>query len=147
MNSTFQNCYALERVNFRGFDATKIQDIFRTFSGCTGLKYVDMGDLDTSFLASEDRMNETFARCRNIESLKLGANFFNAYKKFECSNSVFKDLDSWVNDDEIADVLSCIPDLTSLNISRTLYFSANTFSHITQTQIEEALAKGWTITK
>lgn len=68
----------------------------------------------------------------------------------DCSirhHSVFKDLDSWVNDEEIAAVLSCLPDLTSLNLSRTLYFSANTFAHITQTQIEEALAKGWTITK
>ena len=147
MQRTFQDCYALERVNFRGFDATKIQSLYSMFNGCTGLKYVDMGDLDTSFFDSEYSMNETFAKCRKIESLKLGAPFFNAYKNFECSNSVFKDLDSWVNDDEIADVLSCLPDLTSLNISRTLYFSANTFAHITQTKIKEALAKGWTITK
>ena len=92
-------------------------------------------------------MNDIFKECRKIESLKLGAPFFNFYKRVNASNSVFKDLDSWVNDDEIADVLSCLPDLTSLNLSRTLYFSANTFAHITQTQIEEALAKGWTITK
>ena len=147
MYRTFEGCYALERVNFRGFDATKIQQLNNTFRGCAGLKYVDLGDLDTSAFVSRYGMDGTFSQCRKIESLKLGAPFFNAYKKFECSNSVFKDLDLWINDDEIADVLSCLPDLTSLNISRTLYFSANTFAHITQTQIEEALAKGWTITK
>lgn len=147
MYRTFENCTALERVNFRGFYATKIQQFQGTFGGCTGLKYVDFGDLDTSNFVSFYGMDGIFSNCRKIESLKLGAPFFNAYKKFNLSAKVFKDLDSWVNDDEIADVLSCLPDLTSLNLSRTLYFSANTFAHITQTQIEEALAKGWTITK
>lgn len=147
MYRTFEGCTALERVNFRGFYATKIQQLQGTFGGCTGLKYVDLGDLDTSNFVSFYGMDGIFSNCRKIESLKLGAPFFNAYKKFNLSATVFKDLDSWVNDDEIAAVLSCLPDLTSLNISRTLYFSANTFAHITQTQIEEALAKGWTITK
>lgn len=147
MYRTFEGCTALERVNFRGFDATKIQQLTGTFGSCTGLKYVDFGDLDTSNFVSNYGFDGIFKNCRKIESLKLGAPFFNAYKKFECSDSIFKDLDSWVNDDEIAAVLSCLPDLTSLNLSRTLYFSANTFAHITQTQIEEALAKGWTITK
>lgn len=144
---TFESCYALERVNFRGFDATKILHFQGTFYGCSGLKYVDLGDLDTSNFVSNYGLDGVFNNCRKIESLKLGAPFFNAYKKYSLSTTVFKDLDSWVNDEEIADVLSCLPDLTSLNISRTLYFSANTFAHITQTQIEEALAKGWTITK
>lgn len=147
MYRTFERCTALERVNFRGFVATKIQHFQGTFGGCTGLKYVDLGDLDTSNFVSNYGLDGVFGNCRKIESLKLGAPFFNAYKKFNLSATVFKDLDSWVNDDEIADVLSCLPDLTSLNLSRTLYFSANTFAHITQTQIEEALAKGWTITK
>lgn len=147
MYRTFEGCTALERVNFRGFYATKIQHFQGTFGSCTGLKYVDLGDLDTSNFVSFYGMNGIFSNCRKIESLKLGAPFFNAYKKFNLSAKVFKDLDSWVNDDEIAAVLSCLPDLTSLNLSRTLYFSANTFAHITQTQIEEALAKGWTITK
>ena len=147
MYRTFEGCTALERVNFRGFVATNILQLTGTFGSCTGLKYIDFGDLDTSNFVSKYGFDGILSNCRKIESLKLGAPFFNAYKKFECSNSVFKDLDSWVNDEEIADVLSCLPDLTSLNISRTLYFSANTFAHITQTQIEEALAKGWTITK
>ena len=147
MYSLFYDCYALERVNFRGMDAANITSISNMFTWNVGLKYVDLGDLDTSNFVNKFRMDGIFHQCRKIESLKLGAPFFNAYKKFECSDSVFKDLDSWVNDDEIADVLSCLPDLTSLNISRTLYFSANTFAHITQTQIEDALAKGWTITK
>jgi len=147
MYSLFYDCYALERVNFRGMDAANITSISNMFTWNVGLKYVDLGDLDTSNFVNKFRMDGIFSQCRKIESLKLGAPFFNAYKKFECSDSVFKDLDSWVNDDEIADVLSCLPDLTSLNLSRTLYFSANTFAHITQTQIEEALAKGWTITK
>ena len=147
MYRMFQDCYALERVNFRGMNAVSITSISNLFAWCRSLKYVDLGDLDTSNMNNNHAMDGIFKECRKIESLKLGAPFFNAYKKFECSNSVFKDLDSWVNDDEIADVLSCLPDLTSLNISRTLYFSANTFAHITQTQIEEALAKGWTITK
>ena len=147
MYNMFYDCYALERVNFRGMDAASILSISNMFTWCVGLKYVDLGDLDTSNLNNKYGMDSIFSQCRKIESLKLGAPFFNAYKKFECPDSVFKDLDSWVNDDEIADVLSCLPDLTSLNLSRTLYFSANTFAHITQTQIEEALAKGWTITK
>ncbi len=147
IESTFYDCYALERANFRGMDAARVTNTANLFRWCVGLKYVDMGDLDTSNFIHKNCMNETFSQCRKIESLKLGAPFFNAYKKFECSDSIFKDLDSWVNDDEIADVLSCLPDLTSLNLSRTLYFSANTFAHITQTQIEDALAKGWTITK
>ena len=147
MYSLFYDCYALERVNFRGMDAANITTISNMFTWNVGLKYVDLGDLDTSNFVNKFCMDGIFSQCRKIESLKLGAPFFNAYKKFECSDSVFKDLDSWVNDDEIADVLSCLPDLTSLNLSRTLYFSANTFAHITQTQIEEALAKGWTITK
>lgn len=147
MDSLFYDCYALERVNFRGMDAANITSINNMFTWNVGLKYVDLGDLDTSNIVNKYGMNGIFSQCRKIESLKLGAPFFNAYKKFECSDSVFKDLDSWVNDDEIAAVLSCLPDLTSLNLSRTLYFSANTFAHITQTQIEEALAKGWTITK
>lgn len=147
MYRTFEGCTALERINFRGFVATNILQLSGTFGGCTGLKYVDLGDFDTSNFVSNYGMDGTFSNCRKIESLKLGAPFFNAYKKFNLSATVFKDLDSWVNDDEIAAVLSCLPDLTSLNISRTLYFSANTFAHITQTQIEEALAKGWTITK
>ena len=146
MYSMFSGCDALERVNFRGMDAAHILNIANMFAQCVGLKYVDLGDLDTSNMNNNIAMNGIFSQCRKIESLKLGAPFFNAYKKFEYSN-VFKDLDSWVNDEEIADVLSCLPDLTSLNLSRTLYFSANTFAHITQTQIEEALAKGWTITK
>lgn len=147
MNSLFYDCYALERVNFRGMDAANITNIINMFTWNVGLKYVDLGDLDTSNIINKYGMNSVFSQCRKIESLKLGAPFFNAYKKLECSDSIFKDLDSWVNDDEIAAVLSCLPDLTSLNLSRTLYFSANTFAHITQTQIEEALAKGWTITK
>lgn len=147
MDSLFYDCYALERVNFRGMDAANITSINNMFTWNVGLKYVDLGDLDTSNIVNKYGMNGVFSQCRKIESLKLGAPFFNAYKKFECSDTVFKDLDSWVNDDEIAAVLSCLPDLTSLNLSRTLYFSANTFAHITQTQIEEALAKGWTITK
>ena len=147
MYRMFYDCYALERVNFRGMEATTIDNLAATFKWCVGLKYVDLGDLDTSNFGPTYAMNEIFAECRKIESLKLGAPFFNFYKRFNAYDSVFKDLDSWVNDEEIADVLSCLPDLTSLNISRTLYFSANTFAHITQTQIEEALAKGWTITK
>lgn len=147
MGSLFYDCYALERVNFRGMDAANITNINNMFTWNVGLKYVDLGDLDTSNIVNKYGMNGVFSQCRKIESLKLGAPFFNAYKKLECSDSIFKDLDSWVNDDEIAAVLSCLPDLTSLNLSRTLYFSANTFAHITQTQIEEALAKGWTITK
>ena len=147
MDSLFYDCYALERVNFRGMDAANITSINNMFTWNVGLKYVDLGDLDTSNIVNKYGMNGVFSQCRKIESLKLGAPFFNAYKKLECSDSIFKDLDSWVNDDEIAAVLSCLPDLTSLNLSRTLYFSANTFAHITQTQIEEALAKGWTITK
>lgn len=147
MDSLFYDCYALERVNFRGMDAANITNINNMFTWNVGLKYVDLGDLDTSNIVNKYGMNGVFSQCRKIESLKLGAPFFNAYKKLECSDSIFKDLDSWVNDDEIAAVLSCLPDLTSLNLSRTLYFSANTFAHITQTQIEEALAKGWTITK
>ena len=147
MYRMFYDCYALERVNFRGMDAASILSISNMFTWCVGLKYVDLGDLDTSNLNNKYSMDGIFSQCRKIESLKLGAPFFNAYKKFECSDSVFKDLDSWVNDDEIAAVLSCLPDLTSLNLSRTLYFSANTFAHITQTQIDDALAKGWTITK
>lgn len=147
MENLFYDCYALERVNFRGADAAHITNIARMFTWNVGLKYVDLGDLDTSNLVNKSCMDSIFGQCRKIESLKLGAPFFNAYKKLECSDSIFKDLDSWVNDDEIAAVLSCLPDLTSLNLSRTLYFSANTFAHITQTQIEEALAKGWTITK
>lgn len=147
MENLLYDCYALERVNFRGMVATNITNIQRMFIWNVGLKYVDLGDLDTSNLVNKNCMDGIFGQCRKIESLKLGAPFFNAYKKLECSDSIFKDLDSWVNDDEIAAVLSCLPDLTSLNLSRTLYFSANTFAHITQTQIEEALAKGWTITK
>lgn len=147
MYSMFSSCYALERFNFRGVDVTNITNISNMFKQCVGLKYVDFGDLDTSNINNKSAMDNVFQGCRKIESLKLGAPFFNAYKKLECSDSIFKDLDSWVNDDEIAAVLSCLPDLTSLNLSRTLYFSANTFAHITQTQIEEALAKGWTITK
>ena len=147
MYRTFEGCTALERVNFRGFVATNILQLTGTFGSCTGLKYIDFGDLDTSNFVSKYGFDGILSNCRKIESLKLGAPFFNAYKKFNLSATVFKDLDSWVNDDEIADVLSCLPDLTSLNLSRTLYFSANTFAHITQTQIEEALAKGWTITK
>lgn len=147
MYSMFSGCYALERFNFRGVDVTNITNISNMFKQCVGLKYVDFGDLDTSNINNKSAMDNVFQGCRKIESLKLGAPFFNAYKKFEGSDSIFKDLDSWVNDEEIAAVLSCLPDLTSLNLSRTLYFSANTFAHITQTQIEEALAKGWTITK
>ena len=147
MYRMFYDCYALERVNFRGMEATTIDNLAETFKWCVGLKYVDLGDLDTSNFGPTYAMNDIFKECRKIESLKLGAPFFNFYKRVNAFNSVFKDLDSWVNDDEIADVLSCLPDLTSLNLSRTLYFSANTFAHITQTQIEEALAKGWTITK
>lgn len=147
MYSMFYDCYALERFNFRGVDAPIITNISNMFTWCVGLKYVDFGDLDTSNMNNKYAMDNVFKECRKIESLKLSAPFFNFYKKQEASATVFKDLDSWVNDDEIADVLSCLPDLTSLNISRTLYFSANTFAHITQTQIEEALAKGWTITK
>lgn len=147
MYNMFYDCYALERFNFRGVDAPNITNISNMFRWCIGLKYVDFGDLDTSNLNNRGAMDGVFSGCRKIESLKLGAPFFNFYKKQEASTTVFKDLDSWVNDDEIAAVLSCLPDLTSLNLSRTLYFSANTFAHITQTQIEEALAKGWTITK
>lgn len=147
MYKMFYDCYALERVNFRGMDATTIDNLCETFKWCVGLKYVDLGDLDTSNCGPKYALDGIFKECRKIESLKLGAPFFNFYKKVEASTEVFKDLDSWVNDDEIAAVLSCLPDLTSLNLSRTLYFSANTFAHITQTQIEEALAKGWTITK
>lgn len=143
----FYDCYALERVNFRGMEATTIDNLCDTFTWCVGLKYVDLGDLDTSNCGPKYALDRIFKECRKIESLKLGAPFFNFYKKVEASTEVFKDLDSWVNDEEIAAVLSCLPDLTSLNLSRTLYFSANTFAHITQTQIEEALAKGWTITK
>lgn len=144
---TFQYCDALESVSFKGLDTNNIINLNATFYGCGSLKYVDMGNLDTSKFDNKTGLTGVFGNCRKIESLKLGAPFFNAYKKFEGSDSIFKDLDSWVNDDEIAAVLSCLPDLTSLNLSRTLYFSANTFAHITQTQIEEALAKGWTITK
>lgn len=144
---TFQYCYALESASFKGLDTNNIINLNATFYGCGSLKYVDMGNLDTSKFDNKTGLTGVFGNCRKIESLKLGAPFFNAYKKLECSDSIFKDLDSWVNDDEIAAVLSCLPDLTSLNLSRTLYFSANTFAHITQTQIEEALAKGWTITK
>lgn len=147
MYCMFYDCYALERVNFRGMEATTIDNLCETFKWCVGLKYVDLGDLDTSNCGPKYALDGIFKECRKIESLKLGAPFFNFYKKVEASTEVFKDLDSWVNDDEIAAVLSCLPDLTSLNLSRTLYFSANTFAHITQTQIEEALAKGWTITK
>lgn len=147
MARAFYNCYALESVSFKGLNTNNIINFNSTFYGCAGLKYVDMGYLDTSNFDNKTGLHGMFGNCRKIESLKLGAPFFNAYKKFECSDSIFKDLDSWVNDDEIAAVLSCLPDLTSLNLSRTLYFSANTFAHITQTQIEEALAKGWTITK
>lgn len=147
MYRMFYDCYALERVNFRGMEATTIDNLCETFTWCVGLKYVDLGDLDTSNFGPKYALDRIFKECRKIESLKLGAPFFNFYKKVEASTEVFKDLDSWINDDEIADVLSCLPDLTSLNLSRTLYFSANTFAHITQTQIEEALAKGWTITK
>ncbi len=147
MYCMFYDCYALERVNFRGMEATTIDNLCDTFTWCVGLKYVDLGDLDTSNCGPKYALDRIFKECRKIESLKLGAPFFNFYKRVEASTTVFKDLDSWVNDDEIADVLSCLPDLTSLNLSRTLYFSANTFAHITQTQIEEALAKGWTITK
>ena len=147
MYCMFYDCYALERVNFRGMEATTIDNLCDTFTWCVGLKYVDLGDLDTSNCGPKYALDRIFKECRKIESLKLGAPFFNFYKRVEASTTVFKDLDSWVNDDEIAAVLSCLPDLTSLNISRTLYFSANTFAHITQTQIEEALAKGWTITK
>lgn len=144
---TFQYCYALESVSFKGLDTNNIINLNATFYGCGSLKYVDMGELDTSKFDNKTGLTGVFGNCRKIESLKLSAPFFNAYKKFNLSAKVFKDLDSWVNDDEIAAVLSCLPDLTSLNLSRTLYFSANTFAHITQTQIEEALAKGWTITK
>lgn len=144
---TFQYCYALESVSFKGLDTNNIINLNATFYGCGSLKYVDMGNLDTSKFDNKTGLTGIFGNCRKIESLKLGAPFFNVYKKLEASTDVFKDLDSWVNDDEIAAVLSCLPDLTSLNLSRTLYFSANTFAHITQTQIEEALAKGWTITK
>lgn len=147
MYKMFYDCYALERVNFRGMEATTIDNLCDTFTWCVGLKYVDLGDLDTSNCGPKYALDNIFKECRKIESLKLGAPFFNFYKRVNASTTVFKDLDSWVNDDEIAAVLSCLPDLTSLNISRTLYFSANTFAHITQTQIEEALAKGWTITK
>lgn len=147
MYCMFYDCYALERVNFRGMEATTIDNLCDTFTWCVGLKYVDLGDLDTSNCGPKYALDRIFKECRKIESLKLGAPFFNFYKRVEASTTVFKDLDSWVNDEEIAAVLSCLPDLTSLNLSRTLYFSANTFAHITQTQIEEALAKGWTITK
>lgn len=147
MARAFYNCYALESVSFKGLNTNNIINFNSTFYGCAGLKYVDMGYLDTSNFDNKTGLHGMFGNCRKIESLKLGAPFFNVYKKREASDSIFKDLDSWVNDDEIAAVLSCLPDLTSLNLSRTLYFSANTFAHITQTQIEEALAKGWTITK
>lgn len=147
MARAFYNCYALESVSFKGLNTNNIINFNSTFYGCAGLKYVDMGYLDTSNFDNKTGLYGMFGNCRKIESLKLGAPFFNVYKKREASDSIFKDLDSWVNDDEIAAVLSCLPDLTSLNLSRTLYFSANTFAHITQTQIEEALAKGWTITK
>lgn len=147
MAGAFYNCYALESVSFKGLNTNNIINFNSTFYGCAGLKYVDMGYLDTSNFDNKTGLHGMFGNCRKIESLKLGAPFFNVYKKREASDSIFKDLDSWVNDDEIAAVLSCLPDLTSLNLSRTLYFSANTFAHITQTQIEEALAKGWTITK
>lgn len=147
MYCMFYDCYALERVNFRGMEATTIDNLCDTFTWCVGLKYVDLGDLDTSNFGPKYALDRIFKECRKIESLKLGAPFFNFYKRVNASTTVFKDLDSWVNDDEIAAVLSCLPDLTSLNLTRILYFSANTFAHITQTQIEEALAKGWTITK
>lgn len=147
MARAFYYCYALESVSFKGLNTNNIANFNSTFYECAGLKYVDMGDLDTSNFDNKTGLTEMFGNCRKIESLKLGAPFFNFYKRVNASTTVFKDLDSWVNDDEIADVLSCLPDLTSLNLSRTLYFSANTFAHITQTQIEEALAKGWTITK
>lgn len=147
MARAFYYCYALESVSFKGLNTNNITNFNSTFYECAGLKYVDMGDLDTSNFDNKTGLTGMFGNCRKIESLKLGAPFFNVYKKREASDSVFKDLDSWINDDEIAAVLSCLPDLTSLNLSRTLYFSANTFAHITQTQIEEALAKGWTITK
>lgn len=147
MARAFYNCYALESVSFKGLNTNNIINFNAIFYGCSGLKYVDMGELDTSKFDNKTGLTGMFGNCRKIESLKLGAPFFNVYKKLEASDSVFKDLDSWVNDEEIADVLSCLPDLTSLNLSRTLYFSANTFAHITQTQIEKALAKGWTITK
>lgn len=147
MARAFYYCYALESVSFKGLNTNNIANLNSTFYECAGLKYVDMGDLDTSNFDNKTGLTEMFGNCRKIESLKLGAPFFNFYKRVNASTTVFKDLDSWVNDDEIADVLSCLPDLTSLNLSRTLYFSANTFAHITQTQIEEALAKGWTITK
>lgn len=147
MARAFYYCYALESVSFKGLNTNNITNFNSTFYECAGLKYVDMGDLDTSNFDNKTGLTGMFGNCRKIESLKLGAPFFNFYKKVEASTEVFKDLDSWVNDDEIAAVLSCLPDLTSLNLSRTLYFSANTFAHITQTQIEEALAKGWTITK
>lgn len=147
MARAFYYCYALESVSFKGLNTNNITNFNSTFYECAGLKYVDMGDLDTSNFDNKTGLTGMFGNCRKIESLKLGAPFFNVYKKVEASTEVFRDLDSWVNDDEIAAVLSCLPDLTSLNISRTLYFSANTFAHITQTQIEEALAKGWTITK
>lgn len=94
---TFSGCSSLKELDVSGFETSKLTSLNQTFSGCSLLKTLDVSNWDTSNVTY---MNGMFSNCTNLTLLDVSgfdtSNVTTLYCTFfNCSNLQMLDVSNW----------------------------------------------------
>ena len=152
MNSMFNTCESLVSIDLSGWDTSKVTTMSTLFSNCTKLEKVD-GVLDITRCNYSNKYSYFFGYGRLSKLRKIA--FKNLGYQTAKTGADFSYIDNWgVNNDTITDAKqSLIDSLITYSFDRatagysthTITLSANTKAVLTEEEIAQITAKGYTI--
>ena len=134
MNDLFYGCTALKRVVLGGLDTSSLKETIRMFTGCSSLTELDLSGFDTSSVAD---MSYMFSGCSSLTELDLSGFDTSSAKDMSfmfCDCSALTELDlSGFDTSSVTDMSFMIRDcsaLTELDLSGFDTSSVKDMSHM-----------------
>ncbi len=121
LNSIFDGCTELQKVNTEKFDATGVRSLARAFYNCTSLTKLNLSNWDVSAVTD---MTRVFEKCKALRTLEISnwdtssvTSVFSVFR--ECTSLIALDVSGWDTSKvgNMQDVFYGCTQLTELDMS------------------------------
>lgn len=157
MAGTFNSCYALTSLDLRSWNTSKVTGLSNMFEYCIELITLNLSGWDITKIRV---FNSLFSNCYKLETLNIdGWDFTNAIgfssTFLRCNKltnvigtirGIKANIDLSYSPLTNDSAMVFINGLETVTQARSIKFSADTYSTLTDEQISIATSKGWTIT-
>ena len=137
MGDMFSSCSSLTSLDLSNFDTSKVWNMYGMFYNCARLTSLDLSSFDTSQVTN---MGWMFQNCSRLTSLTLDPNWAsnNSITSFDLSSCP-------LTKESALDVLNKLADRTATTNKPTLRLKSTVKALLSDEEIKIATDKGWTV--